>query len=288
MAKDREITSERELIKGFQDIATAYQEISLYTMQKVRTSILRNREFLEELSEIFFDVKMSYMNMLPLLLHHRVKEGILQGKKNGKAIDVLITSNTHLIGSLSQRVFDTFYQNIQQDTADIFIIGNVGKELFDEKKIKRTYAYFALPDDNKKVSDIAPIIEHILLYEKVNVYYGKFVNVLTQQPTKENISGDQPLESTKDNEKVFHFLFEPKLEDILAFFQTQVVTSLMNQSIHEGELAHHASRITTMEEALRQAEIILKQLDKQAKKFTEEKENKKQLQLLSSMQLWTI
>jgi F-type H+-transporting ATPase subunit gamma len=287
MARWTQIRKEKKLVESFQDIAVAYQEISLYTMQRIRSSILKNREFLEELSEIFFDVKISYLTIFSLLLKNRKNPlQIAKVKKNGKQIDILITNNSHLAGSLSQRVFEKFYQDIQTHTSDIFIIGKVGKELFEQKKSDKTYAYFEIPEESTPVTTLAPIINHILPYEKVNVYYGKFINVLTQEVVTMNLSGDQPIDGQNVHEKVFHFLFEPRLEDILYFFQTQVVTSLFNQSVHEGELARHASRITAMEDALRNIEEVLKKLTMQERKITQKRENKKQLQLLSGMQLW--
>lgn len=287
MAQEVKVRREKKLVNSFKSLATAYQEISLYKMRLTRASILRNREFLEELSEIFFDVKTTYMDILEILLrqHHGVKlpAGI---KKNGKQIDVLVTANTKLYGSIVGRVFETFYREIQTHDSDLFLIGKIGKDLFDAKHTNRTYAYFEIPDTGTTAQTLEPIISHILPYEKVVMYYGKYVNVITQTPVSAIISGDKPIVENQEQNHVFKFLFEPQLEEILYFFQTQVVASFFNQSVHEGELARHASRITSMEEALKNIEEAIKKLTLLQKKLKMDTMNKKQLQLLSGMSLW--
>lgn len=285
----RKITKEIQLVQNFKSLATAYQEISQYKMRLTRDSILKNREFLEEISEIFFDVKLSYISILALLLRHHRKNGILQFagiEKNGKKIAVLVTANAKHYGTIVTRVFDTFFTEIQKQPCDIFILGKVGRALFDAKQTGRDYAYFEIPDTDSTVDTLAPLIEHLLPYEKVIVYYGKFLNVLSQTPVAVNISGDKPLEEKTLQEHAFTYLFEPHVEEILHFFQTQVFTSLFNQSVHEGELARHASRITSMEETIRLIEETVKILQKQEKMTLIGESNKRQLQQLSGMALW--
>lgn len=289
MAKDVKVRREKKLVNSFKSLATAYQEISLYKMRLTRDSILKNRQFLEDLSDIFFDVKTSYIDLLEILLRHHEKDGIKQFAglmKNGKQIDCLVSANAKHYGDIINRVFETFYHDIQTHTSDIFIIGKTGRELFDAKNTNRQYAYFEIPDGGSTVASLEPIISHILPYDRVVMYYGKYVNVLTQSPVSESISGDKPLTPEEKQTHVFKFLFEPELQEILHFFQTQVVASHFNQNVHEGELARHASRITAMEDALKNIEDALKKLSLLEKKIIMDTGNKKQLQLLSGMSLW--
>jgi F0F1-type ATP synthase gamma subunit len=288
MANDRSVTHEKNLVHSFKDLVTSYQELSLYKMRLTRSAILKNREFLEELAEIFFDVKMSYVNLLASFLMYHQKNGKKQFAgvtKNGKQIDILITANAKLYGSLPTRVFDAFFKDIQLHTADLFIIGKIGRALFDAKHTGRSYAYFEIPDTASTADALSPLISHILPYERVMVYYGKYVNMLTQTPVAVSITGDKPNEE-KDSAHIYRFLFEPHLEEILHFFQSQVFTSLFNQSVHEGELARHASRITSMEQAVVHIEEALKNLERQEKHMQLKLMNKKQLDLFAGMSIW--
>ncbi len=289
MADYIKLKQEMRLVKSFESLATAYQEISIYKMRLTRASILKNREFLEHLSEIFFDVRMSYMSILELLLRHHQKNGVIQFagvQKNGKQVDILVTANTKLYGNIVNHVFDSFEREIQTHTSDLFIMGKVGKSLFDNLQSGRDYYYFEISDTDSTAESLAPIISKILPYEKVVVYYGKYVNVLTQTPVAVSISGDKPIEPPETPTHDFKFLFEPDLEEILHFFQSQVFTSLFNQSIHEGELARHASRITSMEETLKHIEEVFGKLNKKEKQLASDQIDKKQQEVLAGITLW--
>jgi F0F1-type ATP synthase gamma subunit len=56
------------------------------------------------------------------------------------------------------------------------------------------------------------------------------------------------------------FIFEPTLEKIFHFFETQIMANLFSQTLLENQLARHASRVNAMEEALGHIEEESKKL----------------------------
>lgn len=284
------------VVEKFEMLALAYEEIAVLEMQKIRGSVLKTREFIEELSNVFYDVKNSYKKQILALVKKKRKGHVVNQNtisfstlaKNGKEIIVLLSANTKLYGDIVSKTFNAFLETIKNNPkVDIAIVGKLGKELFDREKLSRPYAYFGLPDVQVTLEHVKPIISHIVQFEKVAVYYGKFINVIEQAPASAIISGEQPLAGEKQpSRENFRFIFEPELEKILNFFETQIFSALFKQTVHEYQLARHASRITAMEYALGNIAITSKDLQTQKRRMKHSVANKKLLSSLSGMTLW--
>lgn len=284
------LIQEEEVIKTFKLLATAYEEISVVKMQRVRSSVLSTRKFLEMLSEIFFDVKVNYKREITQLLAQNKKgvgtSSLSTLNKNGKTVSVLLSSNTKLYGDIIKRVYTLFIDTATKTDTDIVIIGRVGREYFEQGKHSQKYIYFDMPDNNVTFADIEPIIKILLLYERVNVYYGRFANVITQVPTVTNVSGEEAMNIEVETEKKIKFMFEPNLIEILNFFEGQVFESLFKQTADEAELARLASRIRAMETALGTIEETEGSLRNFIRKNTRLLKGKKQIEALSGISLW--
>jgi len=76
-----------EMVDTIKTIAEAYQEISVLRMQKIRSSVLYTRQYLDELSELFYDVKEAYKYQMKL---EKNKEHAIE--KNGRSAVVLMVS----------------------------------------------------------------------------------------------------------------------------------------------------------------------------------------------------
>jgi len=226
------IQSEIEFSKTFRFIAQAYEEIAVMKMRKVRNSVLSTRNYLFHLSQIFFELKKAKLNLKKQqTLANKLKqkpatelkmtkpENKLASVKLAKTVSVLLSANTTLYGDLIERIFNLFLKNVIQDGSDIIIVGRVGKRLYDEQKNKRNYTYFELPDVELRLENLKPVIYHLVRYQKIIVYYGKFESVVTQKETFSSISGDQPSSyqaesSSRLADETSHFLFEPFLKSL--------------------------------------------------------------------------
>ncbi len=60
-------------------------------------------------------------------------------------------------------------------------------------------------------------------------------------------AGTEMNQASKKEQK--EFLFEPSIEKILGFFETEIFASLFDQTIRESQLAKLASRILAMDTA---------------------------------------
>jgi len=139
------------------------------------------------------------------------------------------------------------------------------------------------------LDDIKKLVNKFLSYEKVNIYYGKFSNVVQQIPFATSITGENIFEAdvTTPLTREDRFIFEPILEKIFHFFETQIIANLFTQTILENQLARHSSRVNSMEEMLGNIEQESKKLSQLRNRMKQLSEDTKQLETISGMALWT-
>ncbi|HSW88922.1 MAG TPA: F0F1 ATP synthase subunit gamma [Candidatus Saccharimonadales bacterium] len=294
MAQRKVILEELDALNSIKDLAESYEEIAVIRMQKIKDSVLQTRDFLAELSDVFVDLKSSYEREVKHLLTRREQgdktlPAILQ--KNGKTLLVYLSSNGKLYGSVTQKTYKLFIQdlkNTKPDTVDIAVIGRAGKEMFENSGMDKPFDFFEIPDTSVDVSHIKQLMKKFLQYDKVHVYYGKFGNVVRQSPIETSITGEDIFETevVTETPREDRFIFEPILEKIFHFFETQIMANLFSQTLLENQLARHASRVNAMEEALLHIESETKRLHQVTNRIKHQMQNKKQLETISGLALW--
>jgi ATP synthase F1 gamma subunit len=294
MAQRKIVIEELEALNSLKELAESYEEIAVVRMQKIKESVLKTRRFLASISDVYVDLKTSYGREVKELLD-KMKKGdkrILPTlQKNGKSLLVYLSSNGRLYGSVTQKTYKLFIEEVKKEhipAVDIVIIGKAGKEMFDNSGIKKPYEYFEIPDTTVEIDHIIKLMQKFLQYEQVNVFYGKFGNVVKQTPIETSISGEDIFETETpvDIPREDRFIFEPTLEKILHFFETQIMANLFSQTLLENQLARHASRVSAMEEALVNIEEESKKLHQEQTKIKHLMQNKKQLETMGGLLLW--
>lgn len=289
MQNKKQIDDSFKFINSLKSLATAYEQISVTKMQRARGGVLASRDYLEQLAQVFNQVKMNYNNEVQKLLKKKHREGSTTFStiaKNGKSIAILLSTNSKLHGDVGKKVFRLFLKNVEQNNPDIYVIGKVGKELFEGHKSGREYRYIDFPDNQKQLEAFQPNFEILEEYETVTVYYGKFVNVLTQNAEIANISGTENIGNTSEEVQKVHYYFEPSLENVLQFFEGQIFSALFKQAIQESSLSSDASRIRQMESALENIEGTSQSLVNARRRVKKRTENSKQIQRLLGRKLW--
>src|SRR5579859_4503221 len=294
MEDQHKLAEEINIAKSLQLLATAYEEISVMKMRIARDSVLHTRAFLSSLTDVFVNVKSSYTKKL--LQEAGDKKNINQlqfstHKTNGKQVFVLLSAANKLYGDIVFKTFTIFKETLQKEpTADVVIVGKTGKEFYDPIFRDKPYTNFDLPDIIPSIEVLKPILANILQYEHVTVFYGRFVNIVQQEAVASSISGDEPLEKSlqQDQEtKPYNFLFEPSIDELWQFFKTQIFSSLFKQTVAEEELARLASRIKTMEQAIVFINTRIDHLSSAEKRVKRQLENRKQLERISGISLWS-
>jgi ATP synthase F1 gamma subunit len=295
MAQRKVILEELEALNSLRDLAQSYEEIAAIRMQQIKDSVLRTRDFLADLSDVFVDLKTSYNREVnDLLSRRKVGNTTLSAslRKRGRELMVYLSSNGKLYGSVTQKTFRLLSQDLSlleaNEKADLLIVGDAGREMYENSGIGRPFEYMEVPDTNVSIDHIKKLVTKFLDYEKVFVYYGKFSNVVTQQPIATSVTGEQVFETEvrETIKREDRFIFEPSLEKIFHFFETQIMSNLLSQTILENQLARHASRVNAMEEALLHIEGEEKKLGVQRTRLKHLTQNRKQLETISGIVLW--
>ena len=111
MQNRKSLIDEIELVNNLKMLTQAYEEISVIKMQRVRDSVLKNRDFITGISYVYYDVKTSYRRQIEELMKQKKSANISSFstiKKNGKSVSVLLSANNKLYGDIILKVFYLF------------------------------------------------------------------------------------------------------------------------------------------------------------------------------------
>lgn len=285
MIYEKDIKEEITLLGSLRNLVEIYGEIASVRMKKIRDFVLSNRGFLNVINDIFQAVLTSYAAKVATL----IKKGKLEkGSKvtflahNGKTVAVLISANTGFYGELIPATLRNFIHDVRTQDVEVTIIGRLGLSLFKEGEPKRPYTYFDFPDYGVDKVKLAEIIRHLVQYDEIHVYYGKYHSVVTQKPTMFGISAGATVRGEARVPAV-QYIFEPSMEKILMFFETEIFASLFDQAVRESQLAKFASRILAMDRAGENLRNSLKKVSLEKLRLTHRIVNSKQLNSLSTV-----
>ncbi len=265
-------------IRAFVEV---YEEVAATRMQRIRTDVMKARQFLEGLTAVFSDVKYNYQS--------QVGQIVAQTKlsRNGRSVAVFISANSGLYGDIINQTFQMFlgYLDTHPDT-DAVVIGKQGVRLIAESRPKILYNYFDFSDDRVDSESLGMMMRYLLQFEKIVVFYGKFKNIVEQIPESTSISGDEILEAETGEKKHKKYLFEPSLAGILQIFEGEILASLFEQVLHESSLAKFASRLTHLDQAIENIDGKLGNLAVDARILRHKLDNKRQLARISGISIW--
>lgn len=274
---------------GLNNMIQAYEEIAASRIMHSRESVLTNREYIDELNLIFQEVISSYRKQVDELLKNKKKKKLGEltfMAKNGKTLYLLISANAGLYGSLVKRTFDLFVENSSTPNSDKAIVGKLGLSMWQQTKNKDQYYYFDFPDQSVDDDSLKKILDFIVNYEKIIIFYGRFQNLVNQEATFSDISGNTNMSQQSNNQPSQRYLFEPSLAKILEFFEKQIFASIFEQTVRESQLAKIASRLTTLDQASDNISKKLALVTEEKGRTLHRQQNKKQLETFASRRLW--
>lgn len=247
-------------------IAQSYTETSAKKLKEIRRDVERNRAFFSELASLYHAIK-----VVAAAKYH------IFSQKNGKTAIVLITSNYRFFGNLNAKLADFFAKETASRPADYFIVGKSGAELLTTRGAI-TFEPVSFKKDLPTNAELKSFVARLSPYKQVLIFYPEFKSILVQNPVVRDITeaGDvksEILSGSEGQEKEMNkimdallgrhpnlsedYIFEPKIENILEFFDAQMITILVEEAFLESELAKTAARLVTMDEAQIKAEDFI-------------------------------
>lgn len=284
MTSRKEVIAEIDYLFTLTTILETYEEIAASRMQRIRNQVLLSRDFVFEINNISLQIKSSYkkeMEKLTRKSNLKDPNKISFRTKNGKTLLVFLSSNTGLYGNIIRDTFNLFSQKVKEGKSDLAILGKLGLQFFQEEFGHMPFTYFDLPDNKIDEETFRKIIDHIVQYERVIVFYQQFQSIVSQRPQEAPISGE--VTTQKLAVPQVKYLFEPSLEKILGFFEKETFASAFEQTIYESQLAKFASRMISLDSAVGNTKDRLKQSIFQKDRMQHQTINKKQTETVSSL-----
>ncbi len=277
----KEIRENLEMISTIQKIASTYQEIANLRMKQIREKVLKNREFFRELLNTYQRIKSAYLFSLKKGWIKKEKISFRRAEK--EKVVLFLSANQFFYGALILDIWKEARKYLENNKADLAVIGRTGKYLAESSGFGHKMFYFELNDVKPEEKRIGEILEFIKNYKKIIVFHGRYEKVLSQKPVMGEISGELPFE--EKFEKAHPYLFEPSPEAVLEFFETEIIAVLFNQTILEHQLARYASRVMAMYQATENAKNLRQKLSIVENKLKRQTLNKKQIELFASVKL---
>ena len=279
----KEIKENLKALSNIETITRAYQEIANLRMNEIRQTVLSNREFIEELSRVYTLAKKAYPALLKMG-GGAMKKGESVIKRGRGKVAVFLSGNKPFYGTLILDIWQEIQRDLKEKGGDLVVVGKTGKYFAETSGWGMKMFYFELDDEKPERERVKEIIEFLENYEEIIIFHGRFHTVLSQKVVQTNISG---ITLEKELGEVKSYLFEPPLEAILEFFETELMSAFFNQTLLEHRLSRYATRMVAMYQATENAEKIREKLETEQKKLERQLLNKKQIEVFSGFQLWT-
>lgn len=239
-------------------VTQAYTEISARKLKNIRADIERNRSFFEELGTLYRTIKTiatEQYNIYPI--------------KNEKNIKILITSNYRFYGSLNAQLTRYFLQESTKLEGNTIVIGKTGQELLSASSTTHNFQSLILKKDLPNDAELRTLINIVAPYQRVYAFYSSFKTILTQVPISRDVTETLERKPTPQEHKnaleiLFgkqppgtNYIFEPEIQKILGFFDSQILTLLLEQTFLDSELARTAARLISMDQAQFRADTYI-------------------------------
>jgi F0F1-type ATP synthase gamma subunit len=264
MALQHEIREQIQELSLLKTLVRVTGEIASARMQRDRQQTLYRRYFLDQLMGVFNEVRRGFLHQFHNLDQSK-SGGSMPGQitrlaHNGKTVAVLLSANTRLYGDLLNRTFEAFFQDVTENKAEATVVGKVGLSILKERAADLPVTYFEFSDQRVDQENLGELAAHLVPYEEIHVYHGKYLNPVRQDVSEFTINADMPFSDTEKNKAYVDYIFEPSLEKVLMFFEKEIFNTLLEQTMIESQLAKHASRFVAMD----RAEV---QIDKELEKL---------------------
>lgn len=274
----KEIDSALEEGQSLKQISQAYTEIANLKIKRIRTEVERNRIFFEEISKVFALIKK---------LAIRKKISIAKPKKT---VSIILTSNYRFYGSINSDLIDFFVEQTRKLDTDRIMLGKAAIDFFKSSKIFSNFQSVLLKGDHPTPEELINLVNIIKDYNQVLIFYSSMKSLLTQIPLFSDITASSSTDlalsnanNPKSKNEDLRFIFEPEVSKILHFFDSQIITLLLEGTFLESELSRTASRFISMDQAETEANKFINDYEKLKAYAKRNMDNNKILENFASM-----
>lgn len=231
-------------ITTIQDLTSVFESLASTQVGKVKNKV--------ELSKQFFQLLWTRYSSIRVDPASRI--GVREDKKGTKQVFVVISAEAGLSGDIDQRLINVMVQKYDPATTDVVVLGSHGANQLSQRGIPYV-RFFQVPETDHYI-DVGPVIEAVLPYSKIIIYYEEYVSLGVQNiQSIDLLSSVQAMSegATEDTMTDQDTIFEPSLDDIADQMEVIMMTLALSQTILESGLAQAASRFNAMAVAKKRA-----------------------------------
>ncbi len=253
-------------VKSTQKITKAMKMVAAAKLRKAQENAEKGRPYSQKMEKIIFNLTKSINNT-------QNAPKLLIGTGNDQNyLCVVLTADRGLCGGFNSNICKLAKSNFKKIIAEgknlkIITVGSKGLD-----QIKRDYGKYIVKKfsfkEKKHISFFeAEIIgkEIISLFDKNEfdkciLFYNNFKNVITQIPQAQQIIPVENKSSTKINENVSTYEFEPDEDEILEDLLPKNISTQVFKAFLENAASEQGSRMTAMDNATRNAGDLVDKL----------------------------
>lgn len=250
MRRPAAIEKDAAEIGTVQDLTGVFESLASTQVGKVKHKV--------ELSKEFFQLLWARYSSIRIDPKTRLTQRELGEKGAKERVFVIISAEAGLSGDIDQRLINVMEQDYDPKTTDIIVLGSHGANQLTQRGIPYI-RFFQVPESDSYI-DVSPVIDAVLPYAKIVVYYEEYVSLGVQNIRSIDLItsvAEMSEGAAEDAMTAEDTIFEPSLDEIADQMEMTMMTLALSQTILESGLAQAASRFNAMAVAKKRAGELL-------------------------------
>lgn len=268
--KLKEVRERINSVKKTQQITKAMKLVAASKLRRAQDAIQKVRPYADKQQQMLVNILSNLEGDVSTTFgEERVIENVCL---------VIVTSNRGLCGAFNTNVIKAAVRQVEgmygnllgTGKLTILSIGKKGYEFFNKNyagQVNIISDYVELFDD-LSFDNVAQVSRRLMdafedkVYDKVDVAYGEFRNVVIQNATVAQFLPVEKLEveSNDDSNIKADYIFEPDKESLLAFLIPSILQTQFQKYLLDTHASEHGARMTAMDSATENAEELQKEL----------------------------
>ncbi len=244
-------------------------------MKMVAASKLRRAQELAESSRVYADSLAFILSSLAgKTTNNSDLPEILTGRENPKTTLLVVNSSDRgLCGGFNSNLFRNAkkwiaQQQAQGKTIKLMTVGKKAASFYRRSELDVIAGFDDLTSNDRQLQVAEEVKNKIVeLFEnnevdEVSILFNKFISAISQEPSYQSIipmtTEESTQEETQTNNTVFEF--EPDKNELLEYLVPRNFLTQIYRSILESAASEHAARMTSMDNATRNAGDMIDRL----------------------------
>ncbi len=263
----KELKNRISSVKSTRKITSAMKMVAASKLRRAQELAESSRVYADSLSFILSSLAGNTKNSADL-------PEILTGRENSKISLLIINSSDRgLCGGFNSNLFRNAKKWIsdQQGQGKSVKIMTVGKKAssFYKKTDLDIVASFEDLNSNDRQLQVSEEIKNKIMelfenneIDEVSILFNKFVSAISQEPTYQSLIPLSNEETSKDESETNNaiFEFEPDKNELLEYLVPRNFLTQIYRSVLESSASEHAARMTSMDNATRNAGDMIDRL----------------------------